>query len=584
MNSAYDASIDIFKQFVKETVYSVYYYDIDFDDIYIKEGNTEKISSKIIVVLDANVFIDIKDSVDNESKFLLSDWLQEEIILLITKEIYNEIERNSDRKERKRARAFASNLNELPADIEIFDEKVELLKQIFPGNLSSSDESDMRQLAWTIAGNAQFFVTRDSLLLDKGDILYEKFGVSVMRPSDLVRRIDEIINESKYQPARLAGSQLKINHVKSGNELVLKKLFLCYNQGETRVQFESKLRPYLADTKSFQVYIVRDNHNNPLALIIYDKSQSNVITVPMFRVVKSYLASTVARYLIKKIVLDSINNGQKVTYITETHLLESVKSALIENGFLFYKDKWVKYSFKGFFNQDTLVKRLTKLGSEKNVNSNHILEVIEYINDVYKSNIKKILFTLEKTFWPVKIMDIGLPNYLVPINPSWAIKLFDEKMAKSTLFGVPPDLLLRNDNVYYRSRKPNNLVAPARILWYVTDGENHGSKRLRACSHLDDIDIDYPKSLYRKYKRLGVYDWDNVYRTAKKDINEKIMAVKFSNSEIFENTISWRTLKKVLIDLENREAPIQSPVNINDETFVELYRIGNKLEVIENDF
>jgi hypothetical protein len=162
--------------------------------------------------------------------------------------------------------------------------------------------------------------------------------------------------------------------------------------------------------------------------------------------------------------------------------------------------------------------------------------------------------------------------------------MFDEKMANLTLFGAPPDLILRNDNVYYRSKNLNSLIAPARILWYVTDGLYHGSMKLRGCSHLDQIDIDYPKMLFRKYKRLGVYKWEDVYRTAKNDINNKIMALKFSNSELFEEPIPWNKLKKILITFEDRGAPIQSPVYINDKTFKEIYRIGNKLEGTKNDF
>lgn len=305
----------------------------------------DKLNDKINVVIDANVFIDLKESSESTDSFYLMenwDWLQEEIVFLITKELYNEIHRHSDKAVRDKSKAFACEFDRIETDVKIFEEKVILLKNMFPDNMTPSDESDLRQLAWTIAGDAHFFITRDNLLLDKSDKIYDKFGVLVMRPTDLIRRIDEVINESKYQPARLAGSQIRIKHVKSGNESVLKNIFLCYNQGEKRVDFESDLREYLANADIYDVYIIEDNQNDPIAILVYDNSYNDILTVPMFRVANSGLASTVARYLIKKIILDSINNKKTVIDITDSHLIDSSKFALMDNGFLYHKNKWIK--------------------------------------------------------------------------------------------------------------------------------------------------------------------------------------------------------------------------------------------------
>ena len=51
-----------------------------------------------------------------------------------------------------------------------------------------------------ITANTQFFVTRDQKLLDLSARIYEAFGITILRPTDLIIRIDELRREVEYAP------------------------------------------------------------------------------------------------------------------------------------------------------------------------------------------------------------------------------------------------------------------------------------------------------------------------------------------------------------------------------------------------
>ncbi|KKM11080.1 hypothetical protein SY88_10110 [Clostridiales bacterium PH28_bin88] len=97
---------------------------------------------------------------------------------------------------------------------------------------------------------------------------------------------------------------------------------------------------------------------------------------------------------------------------------------------------------------------------------------------------------------------------------------------------------------------------------------------IRACSYVDKIVIDKPKELFRQFRRLGVYEWADVLGEANGDYNREIMAVCFSDTELFDVPIYWSVLKQILLEEEGRTAPIQSPVLISNKVFERIYRIA----------
>jgi hypothetical protein len=177
---------------------------------------------------------------------------------------------------------------------------------------------------------------------------------------------------------------------------------------------------------------------------------------------------------------------------------------------------------------------------------------------------------IERALWPAKIIDADLPSFIVPIRPEWAEHFFDEELASSRLFGLRHDLHFGREAVYYRAKQISGLKFPGRILWYVSQGnEKTGSMSVKACSCLDEIVIGKPKDLYKQFRRLGIYEWRNVWELADKNLEKEIMAVRFSDTERFHTPVSLQELERLGV-----AGPIQSPRPITKEVFAKIYSMG----------
>ena len=112
-----------------------------------------------------------------------------------------------------------------------------------------------------------------------------------------------------------------------------------------------------------------------------------------------------------------------------------------------------------------------------------------------KSDINKF-WQIESALWPGKLKDVGIPCFIVSIQPQWAQQLFDKGLADQDLFGAQIDLALNLEAVYYRSKiNSSGISAPARILWYVSENKAagkkyHGIGSIKAYSRLEEVIID----------------------------------------------------------------------------------------------
>lgn len=61
-------------------------------------------------------------------------------------------------------------------------------------------------------------------------------------------------------------------------------------------------------------------------------------------------------------------------------------------------------------------------------------------------------------------------------------------------------------------------------------------------------------------------------RTAGHNVNNKIMALRFSNTVILPKPINLQTLKSIMREEEDKEPPLQSPQPIHTRTFARIYQ------------
>jgi predicted nucleic acid-binding protein/GNAT superfamily N-acetyltransferase len=562
----------------------VWHFDFGNQTLF-SQTEQEKIESALCVSIDLNVFLDLTDPSrqgHEESGSLLADWLSD-LELYITDETFNEIARIDDVSLRRRQMEFARRFPSLSCQHQkLTDVEVEL-EQIFPRKKSIRDESDFRQLARTIAAAAKFFVTRDNSLLGISDKVYESFGVTVIRPSDLIIRLDEIRRENEYQPVRLAGTLSEVRLVQSETETLLTQIFQEDSQKKTKQDFQTLLRRLFANPKQYSCYIAREKDGNPIGLWAYNNHSDSELNIPLLRVARSPIAETLARHIILRTIAHSAYNNKIFTKITDKAPGRVVIDALREDGFREINGEWLKVNLSIATTAQEIAGILSSLSFAKVGEGSFIAELAKTLHDDSKLHNPRVMSEIERLLWPAKITDAAIPTFIIPIRPEWAKELFDEELANQTLFGATPELALNRESVYYRSsQNSGGLRAPGRILWYVSSGVKYsGTGQIRACSRLDEVVVADPKSLYRRFKRLGVYRWERVYEVAKKDVSNRIMALRFSDTELFKAPISRKQALSILKN-DGIKTQFQSPIYVPAQVFERLYTIGSKYQQKED--
>ncbi|EAW35350.1 GNAT family N-acetyltransferase [Lyngbya sp. PCC 8106] len=541
----------------------------------------QKLESRLCVVIDTQIFTEIyaeQETDFEESKSLCADWLQTELELCITDEIFNTIILLKNQKEKKKRRRFAQeNFTYLSSNKEL-DCTVDSVNVILQ-KASEVNEFERRNLARAITSKSQVFVTLHPQLLELSSEIYEQFRVSIIRPNVLITHLDEFRRKLDYQPVRLAGTTgLEKIPVQKGTENVLSQYFLCEELGETQIEFQQQLRRFLAESDKFECWLVQQGKGELLALVVYDKQKQHELEIPMLRVGNHPLSGILARHLIFQSILGSAREQRQFTRITDSYLTETVMTAIQENSsFRQVKNGWLKINLASVETASELSQHLITLGSTFGEDYQVCLQFAEslkaenIITDVQAS------VDFERLLFPAKILDAKIPTFIIPIQPRWAFNLFDKNLANQTLLGAKTELAFNCEAVYYRSaNNSRGLQAPCRILWYVSGTQKEGKgkgfygvKSVRACAYVDEVSLGKPKELYQRFQRLGVYNLSDI-EGVKLNKSGQIMAIRFSDIELFENSVPSEKVKEFF----NKKLTFQCPEKISKECFVKVYNLG----------
>jgi len=196
----------------KGSILDIWWFDYGHIDLF---SYTDRLLSenKIKAVIDANVFYDLQDSSSKtykESTALLNGWLEDIAEYCITREIYNEIRKNSDKEKRNQHFNYASSFQEVNCSPDIYKQSVEKIKTLFTTQSNKSDSADQRHLAWTLGADVPFFITHDEDILKKSEEAFKLYGLSIVKPSIFIINQDALIRDAEYQPFRLSGTEIKV--------------------------------------------------------------------------------------------------------------------------------------------------------------------------------------------------------------------------------------------------------------------------------------------------------------------------------------------------------------------------------------
>ena len=521
------------------------------------------------VVIDANVFYDLhsRETAESEdSKALLADWVQASIELVITKELRNEIAKAPDEEQRRASRAEATGYTTLTADDAQFQSLCTELRPHFPESATLRDEADLRQVAYAIAGRAPFLVTRDSVLVERGEPLYRSHGLTVLHPAELINHLDSVEREGDFRPARIEGSRLKSQLLKAES---IEAVVNAFKMPDERFgDLNRTILHCLSQAKTTDVQVVTDQCNGHVILGVMDRSQPGILNVPALRNAKHPMAGTMCRNFLRACLASAADESRFLVKVTESRLSELERDILSEFGFVPCGEAWAKLTLRTVGDLGGIRNSVSQFQLDRSLDAAKRAALDAIDAAVQLSGIPAFA-AIERQLWPTKIVESQIPTFIVSIRPQWAQHFFDTHLGSQLLFGLREDLHLGVEGVYYRKVKNNNMTAPGRVLWYVSQGDGDGSMNIKACSQLEEVLVGKPKDLFRRFQRLGIYEWRDVYAAAENDVSNDIVAFRFRMTERFQHPIGREQLESIGI-----RCPIMSPREITDSQFASIYRTG----------
>ena len=454
------------------------------------------------------------------------------------------------------------------------------MKELLSTTDKPSSQSDARHIAMTLATEVPFFVTRDEGVLGAGDALEEAFGLHVVAPHEIVRRFDELRCEDNYRPRRLffgPGATASAARASEVTEIV-DLTYAGQVAAEPRRRTEGRLRELLAAPERYEAICIRYN-GTLVAAYVLDRDVPRRLSVPFFAVAPSSIGRTAARHYGESFIVTASREGRNIVQVEQPD--QRVAQALDDLGFSDEVGIWVKLTLPMTLSADGAAEQVEHVAASGPPAQQLALRLASELRAFAErpALARARAVQVERALWPAKIVAAGVPCFVIPIQPRWAKDLFDRELAAETLFGANPSLVLNSENVYYRAARPEVITAPSRVVWYVSDDPAFPqSKALRACSYIDEVVVDRPKELYRRFKRLGVYEWEDVYAIAKHDVNREIMAFRFSKTEMFTGPVTWGAMQEIFRKYRGKQQTLQSPLAISEGCFFDIYSRGMRAD------
>lgn len=526
--------------------------------------NRRRVEDRKPAVIDANVYFDLIDpenATGKESQLLAQEWLDELVEFVRSPELINEIYRTADLERRNRALGHLGGYPEVSWSREDFERVHSQLCALLPPAETDQDHSDRRHIAYTVAAKVPYFITRDAVLLGYSDDIRRAFGTEVLDPVDFVLSLDEGRNATDYQPFRLAATQIVSRRVSAAERENIALEFQRFPQRETKASWFDRLTQVLGDRPASDVHALHMPDGERLVVYATRSVSPGGMEIPLLRAKGQKTALTALRHVLMSVVIRASERGCRLVTCTDAGS-PPIEEALAEAGFAPRGDgTWVRALIPDILTRPQLL---------------DLLEADPLLAELTRSlPSEPRIIDYERLFWPLKVVGESVPCFILSIKPYWARALFDHALT-GELFHAPVELACGLENVFYSGSSLKALRgARARVLWYVSEGGNDPrAKSVRACSIIDDGSFAPARELFNRFKRLGVYQWQQVLETANGKAANPITALRFSHTELFRNPIDWKSFQSILEARVGRRNPMAGPVRVREEVFFDLYTRG----------
>ena len=88
--------------------------------------------------------------------------------------------------------------------------------------------------------------------------------------------------------------------------------------------------------------------------------------------------------------------------------------------------------------------------------------------------------------------------------------------------------------------------------------------------------MDKPSPLYKQFKRLGIYEWPDVLKTARGKLDKEIMAIYFSDTRLFSKPVNLDSIDRILKS-HGIKYTLQSPIKLSKTAFKDFYHLGTDI-------
>ena len=510
---------------------------------------------RLDAIIDAQVFFDLEEPDTDKarpSQALTSDFLIDSLRLFMTDEIFNEIERNDDRVQRQYSREQAHQFHIVTPDPKHIEKYDSILRSLLSEVSRPSDESDIRHLAKAAASDVNVFVTRDRKLLERADELSATLQLQVLTPTNLILKLHKLSAQEEYTPDTVSGPGLAWRRLTSTDlRSISFQPFLLHR--ERQGAFATRLESLIAADPDNCWCELLWSDQTVLALRVVRKASNDELIMQLARVAPCNNQELIERFTISDAIEKAVDGNLNAVRISAEALSPDLGSHIRELGFISDGTDFVRYCFSQCLDANRTLALISHSSSQK--------------IDEYR---RASPIELERLCSPLCMRDTEQNHFLIPIRPGYALSLVDRRRSASDMFGGEPSVLLRWDNVYYKTKDRHRMLKPpARILWYVSGSAG----QVVAVSHLDGVEIGTPSDLLKRFEKRGIFRWREIFETCGGDPSREIMALEFSHTFAFRKPVSLASLRTASYE-EQHSLVVQSASRIPRSLFEKIYLLG----------
>lgn len=510
-----------------------------------------------LVAYDTNVVSDLCASAnvsrpDRESSLgLLAGWLQAAIVPVVSPRVDVELNAISDRDERELQRERSQELMRLRSTRADDDTLLtQLLDQVGDSALSVDESlrNDFCHLVDAITAGASFVVTNDENFIQAATrALPDGAGVRVVRPHELVAEMLERLDLPTFRSRLIESLDLEWRPASGWSVEELATKFVSHETQERASTLARRLRAAISQ-HPMTTRVLSDTSGRSLALVA-EESVGPVLRVSILRTGRGESSTTIALQLARHLRSVARRNSLTTVEITDAQCGPVIQSALAHDG---------------YDGSDT--PRAT-LVDDRVSGTKYDMPMLGDEPDL------QAVRELERRLWPLVLVDLAVPTYVIPVQPVFAELLFG--IDRGALWSDRKrGLGLSREHVYYSGSSRPEPERGSRILWYVTSDRSGTVRKVMAHSRTMDVARMSPAAAHQENAHLGVFTRRHIEGAASRD--GMVTVVRFEDTEILDHPLGGQELEELMRN-HNVRHPLMSIRRVDPQFFDSILRRQQQL-------